>query len=142
MVYQNHWRYCLQRKRVSFGRNIIIADNTDWTTAEIVQANLDRWEVEDRFRISKDDELISAYPVRHWTESKIRCHLFTCVAAMTYLRRLELKLQAAGLKRTASSVMEQMRRLHSVLTLADGCIKPRRRLETSTKTQAEVLLAA
>jgi transposase len=133
--------YRVQRKRAAFGRNIIITDNTDWTAAEIVQASLDRWEVEDRFKISKDDELVSAYPVRHWTDSKIRCHLFTCVAAMTYLRRLELRLQSVGVKRTASSVMDDMRHLHSVLTLTDGRSKPRRRLETPTKTQAEVLSA-
>ncbi|MCK4782452.1 MAG: IS1634 family transposase [Desulfobacteraceae bacterium] len=133
--------YRVQRKRAAFGRNIIITDNTDWTAAEIVQASLDRWQVEDRFRLSKDDELVSAYPMRHWTDSKIRCHLFTCVAAMTYLRRLELNLQAAGIKRSASSVMDEMRRLHSVLTMDDGRSKPRRRLETPTKTQAEVLSA-
>jgi hypothetical protein len=27
--------YHVQRKRCAFGRNIIITDNTDWTTAEI-----------------------------------------------------------------------------------------------------------
>ncbi len=47
-------------------------------------------------------------PVRHWTDSKIRCHLFTCVAAVTYLRRIELKMAAAGHKRSIeeSSRME------------------------------------
>ncbi len=58
-----------------FGKNIIITDNTDWTTSQIVEANLDRWQVEDRFRLSKDDDLIGTRPVRHWTDSKIRCHL-------------------------------------------------------------------
>lgn len=133
--------YRVQLKRASFGRNIIITDNMDWTTAEIVQASLDRWQVEDCFRLSKDDELVSAHPIRHWTDSKIRCHLFSCVVAMTYLRRLELKLQAAGINRTASSVMDEMRHLHSVLTLTDGRSKPRRRLETPAKTQVEVLSA-
>jgi transposase len=133
--------YRVQCKRASFGRNIIITDNMDWTTAEIVQASLDRWQVEDRFRLSKDDELVSAHPIRHWTDNKIRCHLFTCVVAMTYLRRLELRLQASGINRTAASVIEEMRHLHSVLTLTDGRSKPRRHLETPTKTQSEILSA-
>lgn len=133
--------YRVQRKRATFGRNIIITDNMDWTTAEIVEASLDRWRIEESFRISKDDELVSVYPIRHWTDSKIRCHLFTCVVAMTYLRRLELKLKAAGIKDSASKIMDEMRRLHSVLTMTDGRSKPRRRLETPTKTQAEVLSA-
>jgi transposase len=133
--------YRISRKREMFGKNIIITDNTDWTTREIVEASLDRWQVEDRFRLSKNDDLVGTRPIRHWTDSKIRCHLFTCVAAMTYLRRLELKLTSAGINRTAEDVMDDMQRLHSVLTLNKGSRKPIRRLETPTKTQSEVLSA-
>ncbi len=133
--------YRVSRKQAMFGKNIIITDNTDWTTREIVEASLDRWQVEDRFRLSKNDDLVNTRPIRHWTDSKIRCHLFTCVAAMTYLRRLELRLSAAGVTRTAEDVMEDMQHLHSVLTLNKGAIKPSRRLETPTKTQSEVLTA-
>ena len=131
--------YLVERKQSMFGKNIIITDNMDWMTEDIVQASLDRWQVEDRFRMSKDDDLVGVSPVRHWTDSKIRCHLFTCVVAMTYLRRIELRLAAAGLKRTAADVMEDMRRLHQTLALKKGARKPERRIETPSKTQAEVL---
>jgi transposase len=133
--------YRISRKQAMFGKNIIITDNTDWTTREIVEASLDRWQVEDRFRLSKNDDLVGTRPFRHWTDSKIRCHLFTCVAAMTYLRRLELKLASAGISRTAEDVMDDMQHLHSVLSLNKGSRKPIRRLETPTKTQSEVLSA-
>ena len=133
--------YQVIRKQTMFGKNIIITDNTDWTTREIVEASLDRWQVENRFRLANDDELVAARPIRHWTDSKIRCHLFSCVVALTYLRRLELKLSAVGIRRTAEDVMDDMRRLHSVLTLSKGSRKLNRRLETPSKTQAEVLSA-
>jgi len=133
--------YKISRKQAMFGKNIIITDNTDWTTRDIVEASLDRWQVEDRFRLSKNDDLVGTRPVRHWTDSKIRCHLFTCVAAMSYLRRLEIKLASAGINRTAEDVMDDMQHLHSVLTLNKGARKPIRRLETPTKTQSEVLSA-
>ena len=124
-----------------FGKNIIITDNTDWTTREIVEASCERWQVENRFRLSNDDDLVATRPIRHWTDSKIRCHLFSCVIALAYLRRLELELAAAGIKRTAEDVMDDMRHLHSVLTVNKGARKPVRRLETPSKTQAEVLKA-
>jgi transposase len=133
--------YKIEQKQALFGKNIIITDNIDWTTSEIVEASLDRWQVEDRFRLSKNDELVGTLPVRHWTDSKIRCHLFTCVVAMTYLRLIEQRLAARGIKRTAEDVMEDMRHLHSVLSLSKGARKPIRRLETPSKTQAEVLSA-
>ena len=131
----------VEKKRSMFGKNIIITDNTDWTTSEIVEASLDRWQVENRFRMSKQDDLVAMQPIRHWTDSKIRCHLFSCVVAMTYLRRIELIMNAAGIVRTAEEVMEDMRHLHSVLLVKDGGRKADRRTEIPTKTQAEVLSA-
>jgi transposase len=133
--------YLVERRQSMFGKNIIITDNMDWTTGDIVQASLDRWQVEDRFRLSKNDDLVGVSPVRHWTDSKIRCHLFTCVVAMTYLRRIELRLAAVGIKRMAADVMEDMGKLHQALTLRQGARKPERRIETPSKTQTEVLSA-
>jgi transposase len=131
----------VEQKRAMFGKNVIITDNVDWTTSEIVEASLDRWQVEDQFRLSKDDDIVSMRPLRHWTDSKIRCHLFACMVAMTYLRRIEIKLKAVGVDRTADDVMEDMSYLHSVLMLREGGRKAERRLEIPTKTQAEVLSA-
>ena len=133
--------YKVAQKYAMFGKNIIITDNIDWTTSDIVKASLDRWQVENRFRLCNDNELVGARPLRHWSDSKIRCHLFTCVVAMTYLRRIELKLSASGIQRTAESVMEDMRDLHSVLKIDTRRRKPVRQLEAPSKTQAEVLTA-
>jgi transposase len=104
MTFQrDHYR--IGQRRASFGRNIIVTDHTDWTTSEIVQTNLERYKVEQAFRQSNDPDLVSTMPLRHWTDSKIRCHLFTCVVAMAYLRRLERRLEAAGVKRALIVVL-------------------------------------
>lgn len=134
-------QYEVTKRASLFGKNTIITDNSDWTTEEIVQASLDRWGVEDCFRQSKDEDLVGVQPIRHFTDSKIRCHLFCCVVALTYLRMLEKKLSAVGVKRTAADVMENLNHLHSVLSLTDRGRKPVRRLEEPSKTQAEALKA-
>jgi transposase len=131
----------VKQKQALFGKNIIITDNTDWMTRDIIEASLDRWQVEDRFRLSKNDDLVGVQPIRHWTDSKIRCHLFTCVVAMTYLRRIELKLSASGVERSAEDVMDDMKHFHSILSFQKGSRSPSRRLETPSKTQVEVLSA-
>jgi transposase len=133
--------YKVEKKRLCFGKNIIITDNSDWSTADIVQANLDRWEVENRFRLSKNDDYVAVSPFRHWTDRKIRCHLFSCIAAMTYLRRLELRLVQKGISRSAEDIIEDMSHLHSIMVMHDGRSKPVRKLEQPTKTQVEVLSA-
>ncbi|MFP4452669.1 MAG: IS1634 family transposase [Desulfobacterales bacterium] len=68
-------QYQVSRKEALLGKNIIITDNMDWSTPEILEASLDRWQVEDQFRVSNDDDLVGVRPIRHWTDSKIRCHL-------------------------------------------------------------------
>jgi len=57
------------------GKNIIITDNMDWSTREIVEASTDRWQVEKRFRDSNNHELVGMRPIRHWTDNKIRLNL-------------------------------------------------------------------
>jgi transposase len=134
-------QYAVEKRQQVFGKNMIVTDNTDWTTEEIISASLSRWEVEDAFRQSKDEDLVGVQPLRHFTDSKIRCHLLCCVVALTYLRRLEKRLSEAGVKRTAADVMEDMRYLHSVLSITDRGRTPLRRLEVPSKTQTEVLKA-
>lgn len=136
---KNHYR--IGRYIDRFGKNIIITDNTDWDTDEIVNASLERWTVEDGFRQSKDHDLVSMMPVRHWTDSKISCHIFTCIAALSLLRLVELKLRQAGLHLTAKTAMKQMHRLHSCLVWLPGKKVPERMMEEPDSTQEQILNA-
>lgn len=131
----------VKRRRGMLGKSIIITDHHDWSTSEIVQAHLDRSQVEDAFRSSSATDLIGVQRMRHWTDSQVRCHVFTCVVAMTYLRRLELRLQQAGTPMTANAAMDEMKRLHSVLRIPTGRKKPERRLEQPNPTQDRILRA-
>lgn len=136
---KNHYR--INRYLNRFGKNIIITDNTHWETDEIVRASLDRYVVEDNFRQSKDDDLVSLMPLRHWTDSKIRCHIFACIVALTYLRRIDLQLQRAKVKMSANEAMDEMHRLHSCLIWKKGQRNAERMLEEPTKKQADILKA-
>jgi transposase len=124
-----------------FGKNIIVTDHQDWSTDEIVRASLDRYMVESAFRQSKDDDLVSVMPMRHWTDSKIRCHILTCVVALTYLRLIENRLKSSGIPMTAATAMKELHRLHSCLWWSSSTGKPGRILEDPTETQAQILRA-
>jgi transposase len=136
---KNHYR--ISRHIDRFGKNIIITDNADWTTDEIVKASLDRWTVEDGFRQSKNDDLVAMMPIRHWTDSKIRCHIFTCIAAYALLRLIEIRLRRAGLTLTAQDAMRQMRQLHSCLMWLPGRKIPDRMLEAPDEEQSQIISA-
>ena len=133
--------YRIGRHIDRFGKNVIVTDNHEWETDEIVNASLDRWAVEDGFRQSKDDDLVAMMPVRHWTDSKIRCHIFTCIAALSLLRLIELRLRRSGLQLTAKAAMKKLHRLHSCLIWLPGKKGPERMIEQPDETQEKILAA-
>ena len=118
------------------GKNMIVTDNSHWRTEEIVLASLDRYKIENQFKVSKDPFQVRVNPMFHWTDGKIRCHLLTCMMAMTALRLLELKL---GDKYTSKVIMEEMDDLNCILTWHKNATKPEIGLETPSETQAEIL---
>lgn len=136
---KNHYR--IGRYIDRFGKNILITDITDWTTNDIVKASIDRWTVEDGFRLTKDEELVAMRPIRHWTDSKIRCHFFTCIAALALLRIIEIRLRRAGVEVTAKTAMHHMHRLHSCLAWFPNNKKARRMLEEPDELQAQIMRA-
>lgn len=136
---KNHYR--ISRYIDRFGKNILITDITEWPTDEIVQASLDRWGVEDGFRLTKDEAQIALRPIRHWTDSKIRCHIFTCIAALALLRILENKLRGAGSNITAKTAMDHMHRLNSCLVWLPKKRKALRILEEPDEIQDQITRA-
>jgi len=137
----NKDHYRIGRYLERFGKNIIVTDHKDWSTDEIVRASLDRYMVEKSFRQTKDDDLVSILPLRHWTDGKIRCHILTCVMALTYLRLIEIRLRRAALNLSAAETMEQMQKLHSCLCWESGKSKPVRMIEEPTENQAAIIRA-
>jgi len=135
--HKNYYR--IGKYSEKFGKNILITDNHDWETEQIVQASLDRYIVEKSFRNSKDDDLVGVMPLRHWTDSKIRCHILTCIIALCYLRLIELELKKVGSPMSAAVAMEGMHRLHSCLLWREKEKPPERVIEEPTALQARIL---
>jgi transposase len=134
---KNYYRISKYISRL--GRNIIITSKHGWSTEEIVMASLDRYQVEDVFRQSKSGEFGNLRPIRHWTDSKIRCHILCCIIALIYLRLIKLWLKKAGLPMSIDTTMGHMRRLHSCLCWHAGKKEPVRMIEDPTPEQEQIL---
>ena len=135
--------YQVGKSEALFGRNVIVTDNHDWTTEEIVTHSLDRYRIERQFRASKSAAHVDVSPFYHWTDGKIRCHLLCCVIALVALRLIETTVNAnhAGEAISGPTILDRMRQLHSALLLYPGKREAARVLETPEKTQSEVLSA-
>jgi transposase len=126
----------IRHAQAMMGKNIIVTDHHDWSTDQIVRASLDRYRIEKQIRVSKAPSHIRINPMFHWTDSKIRCHLLSCVIAMAALRLLELKV-GGGL--SGRTIMEEMHSLHRVITLYPRARAPRLRLDDPSPLQEQIL---
>ncbi len=75
-------------------------------------------------------------PIRHWADSKTRCHIFTCLTAVKLLRIIELRLRNAGVNMTA-----HMQKLHSCLWWLPDRRKTVRTLKEPTDEQGKIIQA-
>ncbi len=78
-------------------------------------------------------------PLYHWTDSKIRIHLFVCVAALTYLTLLCQRLAAADINLSPTEAMEELRTLRTAIYFQDSENKLKRVLEEVNPQQAAIL---
>jgi transposase len=133
--------YQIRRRLDWLGKNIIITSRTHWSTEDVVQASLDRYIVEESFRKAKNDRLISVCPIRHWTDSKMRCHILSCIMSAAYLRLIEIKLADAGHYHSADVIMRSMHELHSSLCWSGERQEPQRLIEEPNALQSAILAA-
>ena len=67
-----------------YGKKLIVTDHTDWTMEDILNEYTDQECIENGiFRTSKDVDHFAIRPQYHWTDQKIRVHVFLCLTAIT-----------------------------------------------------------
>jgi hypothetical protein len=137
-----------------FGKNILITDHQDWSAEEVYDTCVTRAILGPDLGHSKGTNGTRPYgnvkdyqspfqkallPLYHWTDSKIRVHLFVCVAALTYLTLLCQRLAAAGIQMTPDAAMEELRDLRTSIYFQDPDGKLKRVLEEVNDRQAAIL---
>ncbi len=83
--------------RELFGKTLLFTDNHDWSTEDIVLGYRGQYKLEDGFRLLKDHDACCWWPMRHWTDQKIRVHAFYCVLALLLVSLLQRHLAHQGI---------------------------------------------
>jgi len=95
-------------KLKSFGKMILFTNNHEWSTAQIIRVYRGKAKIEDDFKRMKSPIMISLEPVYHWTDQKIRVHVFCCVLALMLLLLLKRKLESANIKLSLEGMIEEL----------------------------------
>ncbi|MDW7672043.1 MAG: transposase, partial [Bacillota bacterium] len=71
---------------------------------------------------------LSVKPIFHWTDEKIRVHLFTCILAMRLCGLLQKELADQGIDTSINKMLEDMGTLKKVTTFFGEINKPEKAL--------------
>jgi transposase len=80
-----------------FGKRLLVTDHDDWTIPDVVAAYRSQNDVESGFRQLKDPHVVGFSPMFHWTDPKIRVHVFSCVLALAVAHLMRREAHHAGI---------------------------------------------
>jgi transposase len=103
-----------------FGKRIIFTDREEWSIAEVVAGYRSQSEIEADFRQMKDRLVVSFSPMFHWTEQKIRVHVFYCVLALMVARLMARETERAKMPMSVRVLLSEVSRIEETVLLYQG----------------------
>ena len=124
-----------------FGKKLIMTDHAEWTTREILTAYNEQDCIEKIFRDTKDTEHFSMRPLYHWTDQKIRVHIFICLLGLTLTTLLKMELEACGNKHSKDKILDILSGVREcwVNTGLDGKNSVIRKIEEMDAEQSDMM---
>jgi transposase len=99
------------------GKTVLFTDRHEWSDVEIVTAYRSAWKIEHAFRQMKDTSHLTVRPVFHWTDAKIKVHIFYCVLAYRLCCLLKKELDDAGIQDSLDHILDEMKQYKYVITV-------------------------
>ena len=126
-----------------FGRLVLMTDQHEWTTAEIIGAYRGQSVVEGVFRSLKDPLRLALRPQYHWTDQKLHVHAFLCVVAYLLATLVHLTaVRDAGYTGSVDALFDDLATIRRVTVLRPGATGRTRRshqLETLSPLHARLV---
>lgn len=93
------------------GRYFLLTNAARFDANDAVDAFFTLQEVERAFREMKD--FLRLRPIYHWTDRRVRAHIFVCVLAYLLERSFSHQLRAAGLEMSPREGLDWLSRVHA-----------------------------
>lgn len=91
-----------------YGKKLIITDRIEWSTTEIIETYRNQDCIEKIFRASKDNEHFSIRPQYHYTDQKIRVHIFCCLLGLTLATILQKEVMNHGINISKNQLLNRL----------------------------------
>jgi transposase len=101
----------------NFGKKLYITNRKDWTTEEILEAYFGQSKIEDIFKDTKDPMHFAVRPQFHWTDTKIRVHIFCCLLGLMLTCLIRKELINKGIKIENDRLIEELSEIRETYIL-------------------------
>jgi transposase len=103
-----------------FGKRILLTDKDRAPKAVIVSDHRSQETAEADFRQMKDPKVVSFSPMFHWTDQKIRVHVFYCVLALTVARLMVREADRHGIHLSVRELLDTLAEIQETVLLYQG----------------------
>jgi transposase len=103
-----------------FGKRILFTDKDHAPRAVVVADYRSQSEVEADFRQMKDPKVVSFSPMFHWTDQKIRVHVFYCVLALMVARLMVRQADRHGAHMSVRELLGTLAEIQETVLLYQG----------------------
>lgn len=129
----------LERKKETWGKNILFSNMHDFTTEKIAKMYNSKTIVEHDFKAMKDKLLIPIKPFYSRKDRRLKAHIFICVLSMIIYRYMMWKLKE--LKLSENRLNEELKTMRIAFIKQEGTNSVKKVLENMTPEQIEIYSA-
>jgi transposase len=103
-----------------FGKRILVTDKEESPVAQVVRDYRSQEIAEGDFRQMKDRKVVSFSPMFHFTEQKIRVHVFYCVLALAVARLMVREAERHAMDLSVRSLLDTLGEIEETVLLYQG----------------------
>jgi len=89
-----------------FGKKLLITDHKDWSTDNILKTYREQDCIEKIFRSTKDNDHCAIRPQFHYTDQKVRVHIFCCLLGLTLATILHREVVSKGVNYSKFHILD------------------------------------
>lgn len=91
-----------------FGKKLLITDQKNWSTADIIRTYREQDSIEKIFRATKDNDHCAIRPQFHYTDKKVRVHIFCCLLGLTLATILHKEVADKGVESSKFNTLDTL----------------------------------
>jgi transposase len=98
-----------------FGKKLLISDHQAWSTQEILETYNNQYLIEKIFKDTKNPHHFAIRPQYHWTDMKMRVHIFCCLIGLILTALLRKELLGHGIVMENDALIDELTKIRECL---------------------------